>query len=211
MKSFFDSTNWIGYTAVGVLVLISLAAVFMASRPAPPGARTLPPIQQVQISPGFVGTQPFGLWTLMCENLPAQAAVAQPAARRVCRTNARVVVRGPNNAPLLAAGLNIVMMDTQKSPGLLFRLPPAAQAADNINFAIDTNPMFKAPLHCSAKECLAQGVLPADAIEQMRQGRTLSVLYTIKDRQQKDRKVRVDQLLHGFRQSYDAMTRAMSA
>jgi hypothetical protein len=45
----------------------------------------------------------------------------------------------------------------------------------------------------------------------MKAGKTLSLIYTIKDRQQQDKKVRVDQLLHGFSQSYDAMTRAISA
>jgi hypothetical protein len=44
----------------------------------------------------------------------------------------------------------------------------------------------------------------------MRAGHTLSLIYTVKDRQQQDKKVRVDQLLHGFRQSYDAMAKAIS-
>jgi hypothetical protein len=39
----------------------------------------------------------------------------------------------------------------------------------------------------------------------------LSLVYTIKDNRQQDRKIRVDQLLHGFRQSFDAMARAITA
>lgn len=202
-------TNWVPYAVVAALIGITLAAVFWASTPAQrTAAPSLPPVQDAKIEPGFVGKQAFGLWLLVCENLKGAAA---SAAKRVCRTNSRVVVRGPNNAALLAAGLNVVMADNQKAPGLLFRLPPAARAAPSIYFAIDKNTMFKVPLRCSEKECLAQGALPGDAVEQLRSGETLSIVYTIKDKELKDRKVRVDQLLHGFRQSYDAMARAMKA
>jgi invasion protein IalB len=219
MKNLFDSTNWIGYAAAVVLVVLSFAAIFWAgSTGTGPGGQqavNLPPIAKANIEPGFVGQQPFGLWTLVCQN--AKRPVTPPAAgqeqppKRLCRTNARMTVRGPNNAVLLAAGFNVVMMDTKKTAAILFRLPPSARAADSANFAIDENTMFKAPLRCSEKECIVQGALPADALEQMKTGRTLSLIYTIKDRQQQDKKVRVDQLLHGFSQSYDAMTRAISA
>lgn len=209
MKNLFASTNWIPYAVAAALVLITLAAVFWSGTPAQgPVARQLPPVQDVNIEPGFVGKQAFGVWLLVCENVDAAAA---SAAKRVCRTNSRVLVRGPNNAQLLAAGLNIVMADNQKAPGLVFLLPPAARAAASISFAIDKNTMFQVPLRCDEKQCLAQGALPDDAVEQLRSGKTLSILYTVKDKAQKDRKVRVDQLLHGFRQSYDAMTRAMGA
>jgi len=210
MKQLFESTNWVGYAAAVVLILISAAAVIFASRPSRGPA--LPPIKDVRIVPGFVGQQAFGLWNLACENPkpPAGAAAVPAAPKRLCRANARMMVRAPNsNTPLLAAGFNIVMADTQASPGMLFRLPPAARAASSIDFFIDKNTMFRAPLRCSPKECFAQGAVPPDAVEQMRTGHTLSLVYTIKDGQQKDRKVRVDQLLHGFRQTYDAMRKAM--
>lgn len=199
-------SNWVGFAAAIVLILTSLAAVFFAGSPAKgPGRVALPAIQQANIEPGFVGQHRFGLWTLICENV-----AANPSPVRLCRANARMTVRGPNNAALLAAGFNIVMMQSQPRPGLMFRLPPAAASADNVNFAIDANTMFTVPLKCSKTECLAQGAVPQDAIDQMRTGRTLSLIYTVKDREQKDRKVRVDQLLHGFRESYDAMLRAMA-
>lgn len=217
MKNLFDSTNWIGYGAAAVLVLVSFAAIFWAGSTGPGGQRAvnLPPIANVSIQPGFVGQQPFGLWTLSCQNVkppetPPAAGEEQPA-KRVCRTNARMTVRGPNNAMLLAAGFNVVMMDTKQTPAILFRLPPAARAADSANFMIDQNTMFQAPLRCTDKECVVQGALPDEALNQMKTGRTLSVIYTIKDPQQQDKKVRVDQLLHGFSQSYDAMTRAVAA
>jgi invasion protein IalB len=219
MKNLFESTNWIGYGAVGALVLISLAAVFWSSSTGPgPGqkpATKLPPIANADIKPGFVGTQPFGLWTLICQNVkppatpPAEGQAAPP--KRVCRTNARMTVKGPNNAVLLAAGFNVLMMDTKQTPAILFRVPPAARAADSANFAIDENTMFKAPLRCTKNECLIQGALPPEALEQMKKGSKLSVIYTIKDKQQQDKKVRVEQLLHGFSQSYDAMAKAISA
>ena len=203
----FDSTNWVGFAAAVVLILLSLAAVFVGAQYARgPVRQALPPIQTARIDPGFVGQHKFGLWTLVCENV-----TAQPAAVRVCRTNARMIVRGPNNTALLAAGFNIVMMKSQPAPGMLFRLPPSARAADSINFAVDQNAAFKVPLKCSQTECLAQGALPSDAVDQMRKGKQLSVVYTIKDKTQKDRRVRVDQLLHGFRESFDAMARAIQA
>lgn len=219
MKNLFESTNWIGFGAVGVLVLISVAAIFWASSsgsgPGQPPVVKLPPIANANIQPGFQGTQPFGLWTLVCQNVKPPAtppAAGQPAPpKRVCRTNARMTVRGPNNAVLLAAGFNVIMMDTKQTAAILFRVPPAAAAADSVNFAIDENTMFKAPLRCTKTECLVQGALPAEALEQMKKGRTLSLIYTIKDKQQQDKKVRVDQLLHGFSQSYTAMTKAISA
>ena len=198
----FASTNWVGFAAALVLILLSLAAVFFSGH-----LSRLPPISDARIEPGFVGQQKFGLWTLICENVVAPGATAPT---RLCRSNARMTVRGPNNTPLLAAGFNIVMMKSQPSAGMLFRLPPTAAAADTASFSIDKNSLFKAPLKCSQTECLAQGALPKEAIEQMRAGQTLSLIYTIKDREQKPRQVRVDQLLHGFRQSYDAMTRAIT-
>ena len=209
----FDSTNWVGFAAAVVLILISLAAIFVGSRGtrAPKDAQLLPPIQPARIEPGFVGQHKFGLWTLICENVALQAGTPQPSPVRVCRTNARMMVRGPGNAPLLAAGFNVVMMKTQALPGLMFRLPPSARAADSVNFVIDENSMFKAPLKCTQTECIARGALPQQAVEQMRSGRKLSLIYTIKNRAQQDRKVRVDQPLHGFRESFDAMTRAISA
>lgn len=213
MKDLFDSTNWLGYAAAVVLILVSFAAVFFSTNSAPPQrAVQLPPIAAADIKPGFVGKQPFGLWTLVCQNLKTPEATAEGATppKRFCRTNALMKVRGPNNAILLAAGFNVIMIDTQPKAGILFRLPPSAGAADSANFSIDKNTMFKAPLRCTAKECLLQGALPPDALEQMRSGRTLSVVYTVLDREKKPRKVRVDQLLHGFRQSYDAMARAMA-
>ena len=170
----------------------------------------LPPIDQAKIEPGFVGQHKFGLWTLICENVTPPGAAAETPPARLCRSNARMTVRGPNNAALLAAGFNIVMMKSQPAPGMLFRLPPAAAAADSISFAIDKNTLFKAPLKCSKTECVAQGALPKEAVDQLRSGATLSVLYTVKDREQKPRQVRVDQLLHGFRQSYDAMASAIA-
>ena len=198
----FGSTNWVGFAAALVLILLSLAAVFFSGH-----LSRLPPIVEAKIDPGFVGQHKFGLWTLICENVVAPDATAPT---RLCRSNARMMVRGPNNTALLAAGFNIVMMKSQPAPGVLFRLPPAAAAADSVSFAIDKNSLFKAPLKCSQAECVAQGALPKEAIDQMRTGQMLSLIYTIKDREQKPRQVRVDQLLHGFRQSYDAMARAIT-
>ena len=209
MNKLFETSTLVGIAAVAALVWISVLAIQWSRehRPGQKGAR-LPPIQNVDIAPGFVGKQSFGLWTLSCHNVQRPD---EEAAKRLCLTNAKMTVRGPNDTPVLAAGFNVVMMSTQPAPGILFVLPLGARASESVSFAIDQNTAFNAPVKCNARQCLVQGALPAEAVEQLRTGRTLSVVYTIKDKQQQDRKVRVDQLLHGFRQSFDAMARAITA
>ena len=212
MKRLFETSTLVGIGAVVALIWVSVLAYQWSRehRPGPPQqqALKLPPIQAVDIEPGFVGKQAFGLWTLSCHNVQKPG---EDAAKRLCLTNAKMTVRGPNNTPVLAAGFNVVMMNTQPSPGILFVLPLGARASESVSFAIDQNSAFKAPIKCNAKQCLVQGALPKEAVEQLRVGRTLSLVYTVKDRQQQDRKVRIDQLLHGFRQSFDAMSRAVTA
>lgn len=206
MKSLFASKKFALYGALGVVALSAVAAGVWFMMPGSGQQVALPPIKEVSVPAGFVGKQAFGMWTLACENPKADAA----GAKHVCRTNARVVVKKPKAGGLaLAAGLNVVMADNQKSAGLLFRLPRAAGAANSVKFFVDKGVAFQAPLRCTQTECLAHGVLPAEAVEQMRNGRTISVVYTIKNREQKDVKVRVDHLLHGFRQAYDGMRTAM--
>jgi invasion protein IalB len=206
MKRLFETSTLVGIAAVAALIWVSYMAIqWSRENPQGPAAVRLPPIQNVTIEPGFVGKQAFGLWTLSCRTLD------QPASKRLCLTNAKMKIRGPNNTAVLAAGFNVVMMNTQPAPGVLFVLPLGAKASDSVTFAIDQNTAFKAPVKCNAKQCFVQGALPAEAVEQLRAGRTLSLVYTVKDKQQQDRKVRVDQLLHGFRQSFDAMSRAITA
>jgi invasion protein IalB len=206
-----QTSTWVGVVAIGMLVLVSLAAAFWASnrRPAEQSAVQLPPVKEVKIEPGFVGNQKFGFWTLQCENI--EPAADDRPGKRVCLTNANTLIAGPNNKPVMAAGFNIVMMNTQPVPGALFKLPPSASASTSVQFSIDKNTFFTAPLTCSEKQCLAQGALPAEAVDQLRKGHTLTLTYEIKDRADRNRKIRVDQLLHGFRQSYDAMAAAMKS
>ncbi len=211
MKRLFETSTLVGLAAVAALIWVSVLA-YQWSRETRPEqtatAQRLPPVQDVAIEPGFVGKQAFGLWTMSCHNVqkPGEAV-----GKRLCLTNAKMIVRGANNTSVLAAGFNIVMMNNQPAPGILFVLPLGARASESVSFAIDKNAAFKAPIKCNAKQCLVQGALPAEAVEQLRAGQTLSLVYTVKDRQLKDRQVRVDQLLHGFRQSFDAMSRAITA
>lgn len=208
MKRLFEISTLVGIAAVAALIWVSVLAIQWSreQRPDQQG-RALPPVQEVAIEPGFVGKQAFGLWTLSCHTIQKPGE----ADKRLCLTNARMTVRGANNTSVLAAGFNIVMMNNQPAPGILFVLPLGARASQTVSFAIDKNSAFTAPIKCNAKQCIVQGALPAEAVEQLRNGRTLSLIYTVKDRQQKDRQVRVDQLLHGFRQSFDAMSRAVTA
>lgn len=211
-----NSTNWVGYASALVLVIISAAAVLLAPSREERRARPLPPIVPMeQVPANYIGNHAFGLWTLVCSNektpQPApQPGVVPPApeVKRVCRSNAQSIVRGPNNQNLLAAGFNIMLSGPQKTTAILFRLPPAAKAANQINFGVDQNPMFKAsPMRCSQKDCIVVGNLPEQALAQLKTGKVLTVVYTANVGQQK-RPVRVTHSLHGFREAYDALVKA---
>ena len=208
-----NSTNWVGYISAVTLIALSFAAVFLAPKHHNPGqaaAPQLPPIiPAASVDATFIGTHTFGFWTLVCENVhPPVAAGAPPAPdRRICRSNAQKRVRA-NNQILLAAGFNVLYAGPTKQPAVLFRLPPSASAGDHVDFAIDDNTTFQAPMgRCTANECIVQGILPAQALAQMKTGRVLSLIYTATINQQ-PRPVRVDQLLHGFPESFDALTKA---
>jgi invasion protein IalB len=209
-----NSTNWVGYISAVTLIAISFAAVFLAPKPRGPGqiaAAQLPPIMPAAaaIDTNFVGSHTYGLWTLVCENVRAPAAAGAPpaAGRRICRSNAQRRVRA-NNQVLLAAGFNVLYAGQARAPAVLFRLPPTAKAGDHVDFAIDENKAFQAPMgRCTEKECIVQGILPAEALEQMKTGKTISIRYTAQINQQ-PRPVRVDQLLHGFPESFAALTKA---
>lgn len=205
------SMIWAGLAAAAVVILITVAAMMNAANRGTGGDGALPPIKAVNIEPGFTGKQVFGLWTLSCEALPPKPEAVTAVPIRFCRTNARMLVRNMENIAMLAAGFNVIMTKNQASPGIIFRLPPAAKAATAINFVIDNNAMFEAPLICNDKECTARGALPAEAVEQMRTGKVLALIYTVKDGANQDKKVRVEQRLHGFKEAFDAMARAIQA
>jgi hypothetical protein len=50
-------------------------------------------------------------------------------------------------------------------------------------------------------------MLPAQALAQMKTGKVLSIVYTA-NVDEKPRQVRVDQLLYGFPESFEALTKA---
>lgn len=220
-----NSTNWVGYISAITLIAVSFAAAFLAPKqPAPaqitaagatPGAAAppraqLPPIFPATVDASFSGTHVFGLWTLICEMVhppAAPGALAAPPERRICRVNAQKRVRA-NNQVLLAAGLNVLFAGPTKEPAVLFRLPPTASAGDHVDFAIDNNTTFQAPMgKCSSNGCVVQGILPLEALAQMKTGKMISIVYTA-NIDQKARTVRVDQLLYGFPESFDALTKA---
>jgi invasion protein IalB len=202
----FNSTNWVGYISAVTLIIISFAAVFLApKRPGPGQINTaqLPPIMRATVDASFIGTHTFGLWTLVCENIRSPAGTE----RRICRSNSQKKVRA-NNQVLLAAGFNVLYAGPTKEPAVLFRLPPTASAGDHVDFAIDNNTTFQAPMgRCGDNECIVQGMLPAQALAQMKTGKVLTLVYTA-NVNEKPRQVRVDQLLYGFPESFEALTKA---
>ena len=213
MMDMFSRLGWPAFAGMGVMLLLGVLAFSLTgTRKHSVSHSNLPPIATASIQPGFVGEHSFGAWKLVCQNLQQGGAEADAKApRHLCRANARVLVKGPDKQLLLAAGFNILMIDRINHPAIMFRLPLGASASTSIGFAIDKSTLFTAPLRCSRKECIAQGALPPDALAQMRSGRTLMLVYTVKDKAQKDRKVRVDQMLYGFPQAYEAMTSAMAS
>jgi invasion protein IalB len=210
-----NSTNWVGYISAIALIAVSFAAAFVGAKKAGPGqigaiAPQLPPIFPASVDANFSGTHTFGLWTLICETVhppAAPGALAPPPDRRICRVNAQKRVRA-NNQVLLAAGFNVLYAGPTKQPAVLFRLPPTANAGDHVDFAVDNNTTFQAPMgNCTPGGCIVQGILPAQALAQMKTGHVLSVVYTA-NINQKAQAVRVDQLLYGFPESFDALTKA---
>ena len=215
MTSYLTKLDWRIYAAIGATLFVVLTVIvfFVSGGSKQSAFAKLPPVQTADIPAGFVGEQSFGAWKLVCQNLDAATQANAQAPKRLCRANARMMakMKGENQKPFLAAGFNILMVDNQPNPAIMFRLPLGARAASTIGFAIDENTFFSAPLRCSDKECTAQGALPTEALAQMRDGQTLKLIYTIKDAAKKDRKVRVDQILYGFPQAYEAMTSAMAS
>jgi len=213
MTDTFSRLGWPAFAGLGIMMLLGTLAFYLtgtlhSSKRQPP----LPPIPVANIQPGFVGEMPFGAWKLMCQNLQQAAVEGQAASpKRLCRANARVIVKAKGDQQILAAGFNVLMVDTIDHPAIMFRLPLGARAAQTIGFAIDKNTLFTAPVRCSDKDCVSQGALPAEALEQMKSGKTLMLIYTVRDREQKDRKIRVDQMLYGFPEAFAAMSVAMAS
>jgi len=211
MTGALSRLGWPAFAGMGVMLLLGVMAFYLTgTHHSSRGQPKLPPIPQVNISPGFVGELPIGAWKLVCQDLQ-QTPAAASGPKRLCRTNARVLVKGKGDQQILAAGFNVLMIDTVDHPAIMFRLPLGARVAPSIGFAVDKNTLFTAPLRCSDKECVAQGALPADALDQMKSGKTLVLIYTVKDKDQKDRKIRVEQMLYGFPEAFAAMSVAMAS
>ena len=146
---------------------------------------------------GFLGS-PGAL-----ESASSAAVLAKTVLSSTPTSNLKAAV-----AILLAAGFNVLYAGPTREPAVLFRLPPTASAGDHVDFAIDDNTTFQAPRgKCSPNGCVVQGILPAQALAQMKTGKVLSIVYTANiDGQMKS--VRVDQLLYGFPESFESLTKA---
>jgi len=214
MTGALSRLGWPAFAGMGVMLLLGVMAFYLSgTHHSSRGQPQLPPIPPVSISPGFVGELPFGAWKLVCQGLQpsSSSSAAASAPKRLCRANARVLVKGKGDQQILAAGFNVLMIDTVDHPAIMFRLPLGARVASSISFAIDKNTLFTAPLRCTDKECVAQGALPATALDQMKAGKTLMLVYTVKDKDLKDRKIRVEQMLYGFPEAFAAMSVAMAS
>jgi invasion protein IalB len=217
--------NWVAIASAALLTAAFILGVNL--RPGPEhwprpasGRAQLPLIIAFTPGPDFAGEHKFGLWTLFCrpgtpgaEMGTAPAAPAMPdlsadvpasiAAALRCVTHARIQVRAAGQAPKVLAEFNVFMVGSDRKPYVILNVPAKAKDGKLVNFQIDDNLMFSAPVgDCTGATCLVQGELPAAALTQMQAGKELRLrLYP----GGAESPIDFGYPLHGFKESYQAM------
>jgi invasion protein IalB len=223
--------NWVAMVSLTLLLAVFIAGVSM--RPGPEhwprpasGRAQLPPVMAFTPGPDFAGEHKYGLWTLYCRpGAPgadmgaAPAAPANPdlsadvpasiAAALRCVAHARIQVKAEGQAPRVLAEFNVFMVGPDRKPYVILNVPAKAKDGKLINFQIDDNLMFSAPVgDCAGASCVVQGELPAEALTQMQAGKELRLrLYPSGGEEPID----FGYPLHGFKESYLAMAFAQPA
>ena len=78
---------------------------------------------------------------------------------------------------VVTLGLTLFIGQQQKVV-LNVRLPPAAKAGKEIQFAIDQNPPLRAPIaQCMEDRCIVRGGLDENTVKLMRAGKAVAVTY----------------------------------
>jgi len=137
-------------------------------------------------------SQPFGKWILVCVKPKKQT---NPPTRS-CYINQRL----PPEGKVVTLGLTVFF--GQQKVVLNVRLPPAAKAGKEIQFAIDQNPALKAPIaQCIADRCVVRGGLDDNSVKLMRAGKAVAVTYLGEG----SKPVTARASLNGFGQALDAL------
>ena len=169
--------------ALIVPLLLGLAAV---ARPAL--------AQQGQDDPNAYTSesQAFGKWILVCVKPKKQT---NPPTRS-CYVNQRL----PPEGKVVTLGLTVFL--AQQKIVLNVRLPPAAKAGKEIQFAIDQNPALRAPIaQCLEDRCIIRGGLDENTIKLMRAGKAVAVTYLGEG----SKPVTARASLTGFGQAFEAL------
>jgi invasion protein IalB len=216
--------NWVG--PASALLLLVAFLVGLAVRPPPDrwpspraGQSGLPAVIPFTPPADFAGEHKYGLWTLYCRRAApgaeigtAPAAPAAPdlsadvpasiAAALRCVSHARIQVAAPGQPARVLADFNVFVVGTDRKPYVIMNVPLRARAGNIVNFQIDENRMFTAPVgECGELSCRVQGELPAAALDQMLKGRELRLRLYPEGADPVD----FGYPLHGFKESYDAL------
>lgn len=195
--------------------------------PRPPSSSAqLPPVIPFTPGPDFSGEHKFGLWTLYCRTGAPGAdigkAPAAPAAPDLssdvpasiavalrCVAHASIQVKAAGQAPKVLTDLNVYSVGPDRKPYLIITVPAGAKDGKLVNFQIDDNAMFAAPIgECTATTCNVQGELPKAALEQMLAGKEFRLrLYPTGN----EGPIDFGYPLHGFKESYEALAFAQPA
>ncbi len=223
--------NWVA--VVSMALMLTAFFVGISTRPGPehwprpPSARVqLPPVIPFTPGPDFSGEHKYGLWTLYCRpgspgaNIgTAPAAPAAPdlssdvaataAAALRCVAHASIQVNVAGKAPRVLTDLNVYAVGSERKPYLILTVPAGAKDGKLVNFQIDANQMFSAPIgDCTATTCSVQGELPQAALDQMLAGKEFRLrLYPPGS----EGPIDFGYPLHGFKESYQALAFAQPA
>jgi invasion protein IalB len=217
--------NWLAIVCLGLLGTVFFLGVEMRPGPEhwprPSSARTqLPAIIPFTPGPDFSGEHKFGLWTLYCRpGAPgadmgaAPAAPARPdlsadvpasiAAALRCVAHARIQVKAAGQPARVLAEFNVFMVGQDRKPYVILNVPAKAKDGKLVNFQIDDNLMFTAPIgDCTGASCAVQGELPAEALTQMQSGKELRLRLHPGGA---EGPIDFGYPLHGFKETYQAM------
>lgn len=187
------------------LALIGAWILGMASLPQrqKPGAASLSPVLHFTPPAGFVGSHTYGLWTLTCGQ-PTAATSATGQENPRCHMQGMINARRADKSIVSLVAIRIVRAGPQNVPFLVIYLPIGSKGDGSILFAVDNNNAFRAPVKaCAQTTCRIESRLPADALNQFLIGKTLKLQMAGPSPEQP---ARFAYPLHGFRESFDALT-----
>jgi invasion protein IalB len=154
------------------LALAFVAAIFAADRFFPHELVSQTRDVAASVKPGFQGAKRIGAWTLFCAQgtaqEPQQAAIPfaltprssarQPLGGQLGRCHVSLVVANKQRQALMSA--NFRLTSRQQAVTLILRFSPMAKKGDSVVVKLNTSD-FRVPVaDCTAKECLALGMLP---------------------------------------------------